>query len=170
MAVDGQGRSGKAGVKEMRKVRDNSAGAIGGLWIWKHPETGFVVRHSNYAGCRIEVKRFLRANNYPIGGNFEEEFEENLCANGAPNLCEEFIPPTLLEKMSAFAQALYRAGKQWREPMVTADVLQERRDICEACNFYGGSTSILRVACQKCGCTSLKQFLTSSRCPIGKWS
>lgn len=153
----------------MKKVRDSASGAIGGLWIWKHPETGFVVRHSNFKGCRDQVKIFLRANNFPIGSNFEQEFEENLCANGAPNLCEEFVPPTILEKMSSIGQALYRAAKQWRAPIVTAEVLQERRSICESCNFFGGSTNLLKVACQKCGCAGIKLGLVSEHCPISKW-
>lgn len=155
----------------MKKVRDNASGAIGGYWIWRHSETGHVVRHSNYTGCRNEVRTFLRANNYPIGSNFEQEFEENLCANGAPNLCEEFIPPTLLEKMSTFARALYKAGKQWREPLVTPEVLQERRDICSQCNYFGGSTNLLKVACQRCGCAGISLALASKHCvlPEPKW-
>lgn len=161
----------------MKKVRDNSAGAIGGLWIWKHGETGHVIRHSNYIGCMNAVKKFLRANSFPIGSNFEQEFEENLCANGAPNLCEDFIPPTVLQKMSSLAQALYRAAKQWREPVVSAEELQDRREYCVGnetrprCNFYGGSTSPLKVACARCGCTGLAIFLKSKHCPLPepKW-
>lgn len=150
----------------MRKVRDSASGAIGGMWVWKHPETGYVIRHSNFKGCRDQVKIFLRANNYPIGSNFDQEFEENLCANGAPNLCEDFVPPTLLEKMSTFAQALYRAGKQWRQPLVDAEELQRRRNICAECSYYGGSTNLLKVACQKCGCSGIKLALASQHCVL----
>lgn len=155
----------------MKRVRDNAAGAIGGYWIWKCPETGFVIRHSNFIGCKNEVKKYLRLNNYPIGGNFDEDFEQNLCANGNPNLCEEFVPPTLLQKMSTLAQALYHLRKQWREPLVTAEILQTRQETCKKCNFYGGSTSLFKVACQKCGCAGLKLALTTSRCPASppKW-
>lgn len=150
----------------MKKVRDNAAGAIGGFWIWKHPETGHIIRHTNYVGCRNEVKAFLRVNNFPITAQFEEEFEANICANGAPNLCEEFTPPSLLQKMSTLGQALVHAAKQWRKPVVDAEELQRRRDICAGCNYYGGSTSLVKVACQKCGCSGLKLALQSSRCPL----
>jgi len=155
----------------MKKVRDNASGAIGGFWIWKHPETGHVVRHSNYAGCRNEVKVFLRANSFPITSQFEEEFEQNLCANGAANLCEEFIPPTLLEKATSLGRALYQAAKQWREPLCTAEELESRREICKGCNYFSGSTSLLKVSCQRCGCSGLKIALASSRCPLPepKW-
>lgn len=155
----------------MKKVRDSASGAIGGAWIWKHPETGHVIRHSNFKGCRDQVKIFLRANNYPIGSNFDQEFEENLCANGAPNLCEELIPPTLLEKMTSLGRALYQAGKQWREPLVTPEVLEQRKAICAECNYFGGSSGLLRVACQKCGCSRLALHLASKICPLHppKW-
>lgn len=159
----------------MKKVRDNAAGAPGGYWVWKHAETGHVVRHSNYEACQKEVKAFLRANHFPIGSNFEQDFEENLCANGAPNLCVDFEPPSVLEKMGALGQALYRAAKQWREPLVSAEELQDRREYCTGnetrprCNFYNGSTSLLKVACSKCGCSGLKLILRGSSCPAGKW-
>ena len=159
----------------MKKVRDNAAGAIGGMWVWKHAETGHIIRHSNYSGCMRLVKSFLRANNYPIGSNFEDDFEQNLCANGAPGLCVDFEPPSVLEKMSSLARALYQTARSWREPLVSAEELQDRRDWCTGneirprCNFYAGSTSPLKVACVKCGCSSLALFLKSKHCPAGKW-
>jgi hypothetical protein len=150
----------------MRKPIDNSSGPYGGLWVWKCPETGFIIRHGNYPGIRNAVKTYLRANNYPIGSNFDEALDENLCANAAPQTCEDFVPPTFLEKMSSLAQALYHAAKSWREPVVTAELLQERRDICAGCSFYGGSKSLLKVACVKCGCTGLALYLPTKHCPL----
>ena len=153
------------------KPIDDSRGPKGGFWVWKCPETGFLVRHGNYPGIRKAVKDYLRANNYPIGSNFYEELAENLCRQALPGVCEEFIPPTIWEKMSSASQALFQAAKQWRAPVVSAEVLMERRAICSACSYYGGSTSILRVACSKCGCSGLKLFLPGSVCPLPepKW-
>lgn len=164
-------------LSNLKKVRDNAAGAIGGWWVWKHTETGHVVRHSNYTGCRNAVKKFLSANNFPIGSNFERDFEENLCANGAPGLCIDWDPPSVLEKLGSLGMALYKAAKQWRAPLVSAEQLQDRRDYCTGnetrprCNFYAGSTSLLRVSCGKCGCFGLKIALVSEHCPLPepKW-
>lgn len=154
----------------MKKIRDSSAGPPpDGLWRWKCPETGYVVTHSNFPGIRNAVLKYLRANNYPVTSTFEDDLEQNICAHMDPRVCEDFIPPTFLAKMTSAAQALYGAAKEWRKPVVSEEVLQQRREICQPCNFYGGSTSILRVGCKKCGCTGLKLFLVSSQCPISKW-
>lgn len=153
----------------MRKVADNSAVPPGGHWTWRHSESGYQLRHPYYNELKKQVKVYLRANSFPITGQFDEEFEANLCAHATPASCVDFIPPSLLEKMSMFGQAIARAALTWREPLVTAEVLEQRRAICQECNFYGGSRSLLKVACQRCGCSGLKVMLTSSVCPITKW-
>lgn len=153
----------------MKRVIDTSAGCPGGLWTWVHSETGHPVRHSNYSGIKNAVKVFLKSNSYPISSQFEDELQENLCAHGAR--CEEFTPPTLAQKMSTFGMSLYRAAKQWREPLVDAEELQRRRNICAECSYYGGSTNLLKVACQKCGCSGMKLALASQHCVLNppKW-
>lgn len=150
----------------MNKPVDTARGARGGYWIWRCPETGLTIRHSNYPGLRRDVKIYLRANSYPIGSGFDEQFDENVCANAQHGMCENFIPPTLLEKMGSLAKALYQAGKNWRQPLVTPEELQRRRDICMDCSYYGGSTSLLKVACTRCGCGGLKAALIDSHCPL----
>jgi len=130
-----------------------------------------VIKRGNYPGIYNAVKSYKQDNHFPITAQFSEELDANLCANAKPQTCEDFIPPTILEKMGTLAVALYRAGKTWRHPLVTAEVLQERRNICEQCNYYGGSKSLLKVGCTKCGCFGIKIALISSRCPLSepKW-
>ncbi len=162
----------------MRKIRDNSSGPPpDGLWKWRCPETNLLITHSNYVGLERAVKKYLRSNSFPIGTNWENDFEENVCRNMVPSVCIDFIPPTTLQKMTSLGRALYQAAKSWREPLVTAEELQDRRDWCAGsetrprCNFYGGSTSPLRVACQRCGCGGLALMLKSKHCPLPepKW-
>lgn len=155
----------------MKKVRDNSSGPAGGAWRWRDTETGYLITHSNYRGLRHEVIKFLKANNRPIGIAFDEQFEENICANMPPQVCMEFIPPTMLEKMGTLAKALYQVARHAKEPLVSAEELQRRREICADCNFFGHSQSLIKVACRRCGCSGLKLVLTSSQCPLNppKW-
>lgn len=155
----------------MKKIRDNASGAPGGYWPWKCPETKHVLRHGNYSGLRKIVLEYLRANNFPITTNFDDDFEQNICEQ-LPNACIDWEPPTIFEKMNNFAAALYRlATKDPKKPLVTAEELERRRGICVECNFYGGSTSPLKVSCKSCGCGGLKQYLRTSRCPLNppKW-
>jgi hypothetical protein len=155
----------------MRRVADNSAVPPGGQWTWVHGETGHAISHPYYNELRKRVLAYLRANSFPVTGQFDEEFEANICAHATPASCVDFIPPSLLDKMTMFGRAIAKAALTWREPLVSAEVLEERRTICESCNFYGGSRSLLKVACQKCGCSGLKVLLVSQHCPLPqpKW-
>ena len=155
----------------MRKVRDISVGPPGGAWLWKCPETGTLLHHQNFIGLRRTVKGYLRDNNFPITGQFEQDFEENVCALLPPQTCEDFTPPSLLEKMTSVGRALFQLAKTASSPLVDAETLSFRRSICQECNYYSGSTSILKVACSRCGCVSLKLALSSQHCPLTppKW-
>jgi hypothetical protein len=155
----------------LKRPIDNARGPAGGFWIWKCPETGLVIKRGNYPGIYNAVKSYKQANHFPITAQFSEELDANLCANAQPQTCEEFTPPTVLEKMGTLARALFMAAKTWRHPLVTADVLQARRDICAACNYYTGSKSLLKVGCTRCGCTGLKLALAASHCAMEpqKW-
>jgi len=155
----------------MKKVRDNAAVPRGGAWIWKHAETGHVLSHPYYNQIKQDVKKFLQANNYPIGSNFEDDFEQNICANADPAMCMEWVPPSIFEKMSTLSQTLLITAQQIRDPLVSAEVVEERQRICESCNFYGGSRAPLKIACRKCGCTGLALYLAAKHCPLEnpKW-
>lgn len=154
-----------------KKVRDNSSVPPGGMWVYVHPETGIIIQHPYFNVCKGRVKAFLRANNYPVGSNFDEDFEENICSHAAAGVCDDFVPPTLMEKMGTLAQALYRAAISGRAKIVDAEEVQRRRSICEACNYYGGSRSLLKIACQRCGCSGLALYLEVKHCPLSppKW-
>lgn len=128
-----------------------------------------MITHSNYNGIRNAVLAFLRANHFPVTAQFSEQLDENLCENGAR--CEEWLPPSAMDKLSTVAKALFRAAKDWRKPLVSAEELERRRSICAECNYYGGSRSLLKVACSRCGCGGLKLSLQSEHCPLPepKW-
>jgi hypothetical protein len=63
-------------------------------------------------------------------------------------------------------------GYQW---MVTADVADERLDICRSCPFFkydqvNPETEVADGRCLKCGCfMNIKAHWAHAECPIGKW-
>jgi len=152
----------------MKKVKDNSAVPRGGTFIYKH-DNGYEQRHPYFDQLKKMVVDYKHANNLPIGLQFDEQFEEELCRNAAASTCEEFLPPSLLEKMSTLAQALYKSARTGFKT-VTAEEFDARLSICGACNFFSGKTGIMAVACAKCGCSAKKLQLASESCPIGKWN
>jgi len=67
-----------------------------------------------------------------------------------------------------FAIAMLRAAWHWFQGpiLVTDEVRQHRRLICEGCEFFDPEWS----QCEKCGClVSFKVELTTEQCPVGKW-
>lgn len=151
----------------MKKVRDNSAVPKGGTFIYVH-ENGYEQRHPYFNQLKENVRQYKLANNFPVGLEFDDEFEQNVCSHAADITCIEFVPPTLMEKMSNVAKALYRSAKSGFK-VVTAEQFEERRQICGACNFFGGTNGLLKVACKKCGCSGIKLAAATEHCPISKW-
>lgn len=147
----------------MKKVRDNTR-VPRKPWKYTNPEDGTVLQSPYYNVLKGKVKDYRRANNYPIGLLFDDQFDEILCAH-QPEACVEFTPPSVIEKMGAVTKALFKASRDWRNPVVSAEELERRRAICADCNYFGGFKSLVKLACRKCGCSGLKLALPSSKCP-----
>lgn len=56
-------------------------------------------------------------------------------------------------------------------PKATADLIEKRRAICAACPHWDATAFAGTGRCthQKCGCSSAKHHLPTSRCPMGQW-
>lgn len=52
----------------------------------------------------------------------------------------------------------------------TQEQIDYRMKICEGCEFWEAGARFGLGKCLKCGCTSMKQKIASSVCPIGKWA
>ena len=66
------------------------------------------------------------------------------------------------------------AAKRWVKAgfeVVPKAVFDNRSKICEECPFWSGNTTPGYPInfCTKCGCTKLKAYLPTEKCPIGKW-
>lgn len=115
--------------------------------------------------------KYRKANNYPVGLQFNEEFEHNICENtGRPDLCYEYVEPSLLQKASAFSRAVVQWAKSGF-PVRSEEEVEKVKELCRACPEYAGERGYFKIFCKKCGCSSKKQWLATEHCPLPtpKW-
>lgn len=149
-----------------------------GGWRWVHPETGKRVSGKTWDGLRIAARMFLGNNGFPIPLDLDDhilewmnkEIQENAARHGFPP--EQFLSesqgPSLLTRAFTFAHA----AKEWVKagmPITDHEGVEWRVGICKTCPYWKGETSPFHVMCGKCGCSGLKLFLATSRCPDGRW-
>jgi len=87
-------------------------------------------------------------------------------ADERANLAE----PALADLATNFTGAVARwAGQGF--PTVPAEQYAARAAVCEACEFWDGTARLGLGKCNApgCGCTKLKRWLTTEKCPLGKW-
>ncbi len=78
--------------------------------------------------------------------------------------------PTLADLATNFTGAVARwAGQGF--PTVPAEQYVARAAVCEACEFWDGTARLGLGKCNApgCGCTKLKRWLATEKCPLGKW-
>ncbi len=152
----------------MLEIKSRSKVPSGGAWKYKTPETGFVISHPYLHILESLAKKHRLANNYPIGGNWTQEFELNVCANH-PETCAQ-SEPSLLTKAQSLAVALGKFAMSGFQ-VASNEVVAARLEICESCEFFERGRKILRGKCSKCGCTTAtKLAMSSESCPLGKWN
>lgn len=138
----------------------------GGLWKYRHPISKHEFRSHQIPALLDSVRRHEEANGYPV--TTAAEIESQLCINH-PFSCGDG-EPTFREKASNFTHAMVDWAKAGF-PVSSSEVLQQRLDICQACEYWRGSRggTLLSGSCRKCGCSGVKLGLATQACPIGKW-
>lgn len=134
------------------------------MWTYTHAETGTKMTASSFENLLIKAKAWHRTNNFPIPHDFGQIIAEQICAV-APDFCYSTEPPTLAEKLRTVAAAMKNWIRQ-RAPIASAEVILERQSICESCELFGGVRSVGFVSCGRCGCTGLKVYLATEKCPL----
>lgn len=143
-----------------------SAPPRGGRWTYRHPISGHTFFSPQIPALLDSVRRHEEANGYPITS--EKDIEAQLCINH-PFSCGDGSP-TILEKASSFASSMVEWAKSGFE-VASAEVLQQRLDICQACQYWRGTRggTLVSGSCRKCGCNGVKLGMASEHCVIGKW-
>lgn len=152
----------------MKRVLDVGKVPKGGKWTYINPEDSFAIEHLHIDELRNRARKYRRINNYPIGSQWDEQFEDNVCQQASDCDCVEIGVPTITSRIKTFASALVRSAKSGFK-QVTAEEVARRMDVCGACPYYSGSHSIWKIACKKCGCTGLKLNMATEKCPLNKW-
>ena len=78
--------------------------------------------------------------------------------------------PSPVELAANFATAVTK----WVEagfPVVSAEVFRRRSLACDSCEYWDGAARFGLGKCthKKCGCTRMKRWLATEKCPLGKW-
>lgn len=79
--------------------------------------------------------------------------------------------PTVVELLENFSKATVKFLKSGM-PVVDEAVCKARLKICGECEHWDGKArfGLGKCAHVKCGCTKLKHWMASEKCPIGKWA
>lgn len=151
---------------------------MGDGYRYRHVETGEVQSHPFHHQLAINVKRYRRANNFPITTNWEEEFDDNVCRNspGCPCVNADSAIQKAIDMAKHFAQSMLIWGRAGF-PIARDEVIAKRRAVCEGrdglprCPEWSNSTSYFGFGrCGKCGCYGgLKTAVATEKCPLGKW-
>ncbi len=78
--------------------------------------------------------------------------------------------PGILELASNFSKAI----EKWVSagfPISEESIYKKRSSICEVCEYWHGEARFGLGVCKAkgCGCTRLKRWLETEKCPKGKW-
>lgn len=103
---------------------------------------------------------------YTLGDATEVELRE--CVTEDTEECVS--PPTILELLHNFEDAVFR----WighGMPVVTRDVFDSRLMVCRECKLWEEKaySGLGRCSHNKCGCTIIKHWLGTEKCPLDKW-
>lgn len=146
-----------------------------GGWRWRHLETGHVVVGGTYEELLRAVRLFLGNNNYPIPREIgqevlralDEEIQEDMHKRGLP--VYPLVKTTEKPSVSQMARNFAYAATGWALSgfkHVSQEVYEFRLERCEGCHFWQGQSAFGYGRCGKCGCSGLKLFMASTRCPL----
>lgn len=149
--------------------KDNPPRNGQGYYVYVDPDSKLRIALPSFKNLMREAKNHRRINNFPIGSNWNNEFEENVCVNTPGDMCYEKTEMSPLTMLGQFAAALMRQAASGFK-VVSPEVAMQRRQICEACEHFSGAYSLMKTSCGKCRCTRLKLSWPSEKCPLNKWS
>ncbi len=100
--------------------------------------------------------------------------EADVCARihaeHPPGLSIAVTPEISFPSLPELARNFLSATARWITaglPVVDRAQFEQRVTVCKTCPEWLGDALIPR--CRKCGCTALKPWLATEKCPLGKW-
>ena len=132
-----------------------------------------MVSHGKIVGDQLEIHRdALSKLFYKYNGRNPPKVFGPKTSEG-PDDFQDFMKenessPTVVQMSKNFVSAMAEAAKTGFKK-VTTQQHSDRMVICNSCKFWDGKARLGMGKCLKCGCTGAKQWLASSKCPIGLW-
>lgn len=129
-------------------VKDRNRVPYGGMYRARHPESGILLREPGYESLEKAMKEHCRANNYPIGLEFDNQLEDWVCKE-MPDECEpckgdlpmrprQIHMDDVLRGMTAIAGIIGARIKQLfggDSPFVSQEEAERRAAICSKCIY-----------------------------------
>lgn len=163
----------------MKRPLDRGTVPIGGTCRYVDPDAGFVISHPMWDWCKAKAKAERIKRDLPIPYNWDALFEQGFCA-GTPQGCLEF-PDTPVETGPSWTALALQFGAsmfRWVKagmPITTWEQFKARHVKCTGdennprCPHFSKFEGLGITKCGKCGCSSVKLFLGTEKCPVGKW-
>lgn len=77
--------------------------------------------------------------------------------------------PNLTAQAATLANAVVQAVRSNGPLKVTEKTFNERKSICQSCEYYDPSAFMNSGRCRVCGCGVAKLYMPNQECPKGKW-
>jgi len=141
-----------------------------GGWVWSDPETKQTFTAVAFTDLVAKAIDHRKANGLRIPADFREMVMHQ---NGERMLT---IEPSLVEaddgdnpvvKAARFLRAVGRWAASGFKTVTEAQY-DQRVETCTNCHFFRGVHNF-HASCGKCGCSGLKLWLATEKCPDGKW-
>ena len=80
-------------------------------------------------------------------------------------------PPNIITQAKNFTSAMTKWATMDGLSVAPDHIIQQRKEICDACPHWNASGFAGAGQCYICGCSGLKLYIPSSKCPLTppKW-
>lgn len=174
----------KTATEPATTLRSKAPGSVppGGYWRFRDPDLPDAppIAHPYYTQVKARAHAQRVAANLPIPIQWDDWFDMQVC-QGTPQGCFE-VPATPAEpeesswlKLAAqFTFAMVAWAKQGF-PITPWEVYRARHETCAGssttprCQRFSYFTGTGLAKCGACGCSMLKLYLRTSKCPLNKW-
>ncbi len=163
----------------MKRPLNRGTVPIGGTCRYKDPDQGFIISHPMWDWCKAQAKDERIKRGLPIPWNWDQVFEQGFC-EGTPLGCYD-VPDAPAETGPSWTKlALQFAGSmlKWIKagaPVTTWEEFKARYVRCTGddktpqCPYFTKFAGLGIPRCGGCGCSSIKLWLKTERCPKGRW-
>jgi hypothetical protein len=143
------------------RIKNKGIVPRGTFWRYKQPETGELIKASDWGAFLGAIKKHRRGRNIPVGLGFEAEIEAYVCEHQS-EMCEDFDPT--IPRIDRLSMGdIVRGGEVFvrhavnGSQLVTQEEANRRASICAKCRY----NTTFSKPCSGL-CTRLKEIMSST--------